>query len=245
MVKKILLFTLIALTLNAQSKMIHHNIVTEIIPSESFMKVTDEITIPNEQIVEAMKFKLNSSLTIEANEFVNKLSENINAEDIGMDKDDSESESKLFVNIYEINIPTNTDDDFTLKIIYSGKIESPVVQSEENYARGFSESPGIIWEKGVYLAGSTYWVPYFDEGMVTFNLTTKSPKEWKTVSVGKKGWNIVKDGFMYLSLLVSIVIFTSSPTPGKPYIIPKSERLIAPVAENPATCFCVNGFLPI
>ena len=58
--------------------------------------------------------------------------------------------------------------------------------SAENYARGFSESPGIISDIGVYLAGSTYWVPYFNDDLITFNLTAKTPAGWKTVSQGTR-----------------------------------------------------------
>ena len=193
MIKKILLFTLFALSIYAQSKLVHHNINAEILPDTSFIKVVDEITIPESQVVDGMQFKLNDALSIEANEFIQKLDKVENAKDVGMDKDDSCSENQLSLNVYKLKIPQHISGDLTIKIIYSGKIESPIKQSEENYARGFSESPGIIWNKGVYLAGSTYWVPYFNDDLITFNLTTKAPKEWKTVSVGKRILNEIQN----------------------------------------------------
>ncbi|MBU0473863.1 MAG: M20/M25/M40 family metallo-hydrolase [Bacteroidetes bacterium] len=186
MIKKILLFLSIALVINAQTNLLHHEISAVVEPSNSFISVVDEITIPQALIKNEMKFKLFSGLIVEENSLIKKLNETENAEDIGMDKDDVNSASKLILNVYQINIPSDCKGDFKLEIKYNGKIESPVEQSEENYARGFSESPGIIWEKGVYLAGSTYWVPYFDDGLLTFNLTTTTPKEWKTVSVGTR-----------------------------------------------------------
>ena len=103
-----------------------------------------------------------------------------------MDKDDANSKNGLMLNVYLLNLPNDIKEEFEITIKYSGKIESPIEQSEENYARGFSESSGIIWEKGVYLAGSTYWVPYFNDEMVTFNITATTPKDWRTVSVGKR-----------------------------------------------------------
>jgi len=59
-------------------------------------------------------------------------------------------------------------------------------QSEENYQRGFSESPGIIDTIGIYMAGSTYWVPVFEDKLMTFTLTTELPKGWKNVTQGKR-----------------------------------------------------------
>jgi aminopeptidase N len=186
MIKKILIFTLVAITINAQTNLIHHQISATILPNESFIKVTDVITIPEAQVKDGMKFKLHNALIVEENKFIQKFGEAVNAKDIGMDIDDTNSENGLMLNVYEINVTTDRSGDLILELNFSGKIESPIKQSEENYARGFSESPGIIWEKGVYLAGSTYWVPSFDDGLVTFNLTTTAPLDWRTVSVGKR-----------------------------------------------------------
>jgi aminopeptidase N len=186
MIKKILIFTLVAITINAQTNLIHHQISATILPNESFIKVTDVITIPEAQVKDGMKFKLHNALVVEENKFIQKFDKTVNAKDIGMDIDDTNSENGLMLNVYEINVTTDRSGDLILELNFSGKIESPIKQSEENYARGFSESPGIIWEKGVYLAGSTYWVPSFDDGLVTFNLTTTAPLDWRTVSVGKR-----------------------------------------------------------
>ncbi|PIQ11047.1 MAG: hypothetical protein COW71_01430 [Ignavibacteriales bacterium CG18_big_fil_WC_8_21_14_2_50_31_20] len=186
MIKKILLLTLGAFVANAQTNLIHHEINAVVKPINYFISVIDEITIPEALIKNKIKFKLFSGLIIEENSTIMKLDEFENAEDIGMDKDNVNADSKLKLNLYQINIPYDYKGDFKFKIKYSGKIESPIKQSEENYARGFSESLGIIWEKGIYLAGSTYWVPYFDNELITFNLTTTAPKGWKTISIGSR-----------------------------------------------------------
>ncbi len=186
MIKRIILFFLFAITIVAQSKIVHHKISAVIKPNDSFISVVDKITIPENQIVDGLKFKLHNGLVVEENKFVTKLAKAVSAEDIGMDKDDADSENGLILNVYQLSLPSDIEEEFEITIKYSGKIESPIEQSEENYARGFSESPGIIWEKGVYLAGSTYWVPYFNDEMVTFNITTTTPEDWRTVSVGKR-----------------------------------------------------------
>lgn len=193
MIKKIVVLLLFAITITAQNKMIHHKISVEIKPIDSFISVVDEITIPDNQIIDELKFKLHNGLVVEKNEFIKKLPNAVSAKDVGMDKDDATSENGLMLNVYVLNIPNNVKNKFEITIKYSGRIESPIKQSEENYARGFSESPGIIWEEGVYLAGSTYWVPYFNDAMVTFNLTTTAPENWRTVSVGKRTLNEKKN----------------------------------------------------
>jgi aminopeptidase N len=124
---------------------------------------------------------------------ITKLKGTVNAEDIGMDKDDVGSENALQLNVYQVKIPRHHSGDLELTIKYRGRIDSPVEQSDENYARGFSESPGIIWEKGVYLAGSTYWVPDFNDELITFNLTTTLPNDWKNVTVGTRTLDEIKD----------------------------------------------------
>ncbi len=186
MIKKILLLALTSFVVNAQTKLVHHEIIAVVEPSKSFLSVVDIITIPEAMLKEKIQFKLHSGLKVEENSMIEQMSESESAEDIGMDKDDSASTSQLLLSIYKLNLPENVNGDLQLKVKYSGKIESPIEQSEDNYARGFSESPGIIWEKGIYLAGSTYWIPYFNDELISFNLTTTAPSEWKTVSIGTR-----------------------------------------------------------
>ena len=165
---------------------IHHKILATIEPSLFFIKVQDEMTFEIEKGTKILQFKLHHNLVVEKNKHIKKIQSNVTSKDIGMDKDDAGKSNTLKLNVYQIKLPKNTQDTFKLTIDYSGKIESPVKQSAENYARGFSESAGIIWQQGVYLAGSTYWVPTFDEQMVTFNLSTTLPKEWRVVTVGNR-----------------------------------------------------------
>ena len=186
MIKKILFLLFVSLTVLAQNAPIHHKINATISPSTSMLEVTDVITIDESQLKDGLEFKLHHALKVEETEFVKLEKKNISGEDIGMDKDDVGSDEKLALNLYTVTVPSNHTGNLELTLNYKGEIASPVKQSDENYARGFSESSGIIFEKGVYLAGSTYWVPYFNEEMVTFNLTTTAPVDWRVVTVGKR-----------------------------------------------------------
>lgn len=193
MIKKTLLYLLLSFSVFAQNTLIHHEINATINPSDSFINVTDIISIPESQLEDGLEFKLHHALEVAPNKMITKLAGTVDAKDIGMDKDDVGSENALKLNVYQVNIPSGHSGELKLTVNYKGKIDSPVEQSDENYARGFSESPGIIWEKGVYLAGSTYWVPHFNDELITFNLTTELPNNWKNVTVGKRILDELKD----------------------------------------------------
>ncbi len=165
---------------------IHHEITATIQPNQSLLSVVDKMTFDVGKGSKTVQFKLHHNLVLKKNKLIKKIHSNVTSQDIGMDKDDVSNDNALKLNVYEIKLPRKTGDKFKITLNYSGKIESPVKQSAENYARGFSESAGIIFEKGVYLAGSTYWVPTFGEQMVTFNLTTTLPKDWRVVTTGKR-----------------------------------------------------------
>jgi len=113
-----------------------------------------------------------------------------------MDRDIANSD--LDLTKWEILI---LNDSKNCNISYKGKIESALEQSNANYQRGFSESPGIISSKGIYLAGSTYWIPTFPEILNTFKLTTILPEKWKSVSQGKR-ISHSDDGNVHTDILV-------------------------------------------
>jgi hypothetical protein len=188
MKKLFLSFFFLTFTIFAQNTNIHHELNVKIIPQQAYIEVVDDVTVSSKILSDSFSFTLNEAFNVEL------LTEGLNvdltkksfpAKDIGMDRDDTESESKLHLNEFTItSIDKNKDLSFKLK--YSGTINSPIEQSEENYQRGFSESPGIISALGVYLAGSTYWIPTVEDQMVSFNLTTELPSLWRTVSQGKR-----------------------------------------------------------
>jgi hypothetical protein len=175
-------------TLAQNNRVFHHSLNVKIDPKTSLLEVEDVITV---ETLADFIFSLNADLapvTFSKNVKVTKVDQHIPAGDIGMDRD--ESSGSLKINQYKVHLKGKKK---TFTVSYSGKIASAIEQSEENYQRGFSESPGIIGEMGVYLAGSTYWVPTVENGLITFNLTTTLPKGWKTVSQGKRELESVKD----------------------------------------------------
>ncbi len=184
--KKILTISLLLLASYfgyAQSNnAIHHVLEVQIVPETSQISVIDSLSnIDTDELI----FSLNAALTpsFSKNVKAELLATDAKAKDVGMDREDNEGSSSLKLNKWKIKLKKGSDH-FVLQ--YSGKISAPFSEAEENYQRGFAESPGIISETGIYLAGSTYWIPTVDEKLSTYQLSTTLPDGWKTVSQGER-----------------------------------------------------------
>ncbi|MFP4546824.1 MAG: M20/M25/M40 family metallo-hydrolase [Fidelibacterota bacterium] len=184
MLKKILVL-LLPVVLLAEDNFIHHDISADVNPEENFITVVDKITLPENYNTQELTFLLLNDLTVEkpsGDMTIRLLEQNIKVDDTGMDREDYNVD--FGVNKYGIKLKNKDNPTFTLQ--YSGKINYPIQQRGAEYARSFSQSPGIICEKGIVLGGSTYWVPQFDENLVTFNLKTILPESWAVVSQGTR-----------------------------------------------------------
>ena len=176
---------------------IHHKITAKIDPEKHFLEASDQITIPAAQVKPVLHFILNANLTVtsETPGVVVALDQTgVKAEDFGMDREDFSLTPDFKQNKYSLTFKEASAKDvaFTLKL--SGVINYPITQIGEEYARGFSQTPGIIDAKGVYLAGSTYWVPWFNNAWISFELTTTMSDPWEVVSQGRRTLHEVKDG---------------------------------------------------
>jgi hypothetical protein len=75
----------------------------------------------------------------------------------------------------------------SVDLIYGGKIFHQLATAGEEYQRSFSETPGIIDANGVFLSGTSFWVPSFGDGLVTFDLTVAGLQPgWEVVSQGRR-----------------------------------------------------------
>ncbi len=80
-----------------------------------------------------------------------------------------------------------TDASTTVKIHYAGTIHHPLATAGEEYQRSFSETPGIISNDGVFLSGTSFWVPTFGTQLMTFELEVAGlTPPWDAVSQGKR-----------------------------------------------------------
>lgn len=87
---------------------------------------------------------------------------------------------------FSVLIPDTSLDSSTFTMRYRAKISGEFLETESDYARGFSETDGIISENGVYLSGSSLWVPFMEDQLFTFKLTTLIEEGYGVVSQGKR-----------------------------------------------------------
>ena len=88
-----------------------------------------------------------------------------------------------------------------VELVYGGAIHHELATQGEEYQRSFSETPGIIDERGVFLAGASFWVPTFGDGLMTFDLAVGGlTPPWDVVSQGRRRRHEVGgDGFLSTS----------------------------------------------
>ena len=185
--KKILTLSLLLLVsfigFSQNQKAIQHVLKVQISPETSQITVIDSLyNLNSDELV----FSLNAALTptsFSKNVKTEQLATDAVAKDVGMDREDSGEGNGLKLNKWKIKLKKGTN---SFVVRYNGKISAPFSEAEENYQRGFAESPGIISETGIYLAGSTYWVPTFEGKLSTYELNTTLPEAWKTVSQGER-----------------------------------------------------------
>lgn len=177
-------FSLLSFSQNSES--VNHNLFVEINPETSEISVLDSISIDGDFEKE---FLLNANLlpvSLSKKISLIKITEDAKAIDVGMDRDDANDGNKAKLSKWQIKGKANS-----FVISYHGEINYNIKQSKENYQRGFAESPGIIDTTGIYLAGSTFWVPVFENKLMTFTLTTELPDGWKNVTQGKRTYEEV------------------------------------------------------
>ncbi len=73
---------------------------------------------------------------------------------------------------------------FTVR--YAGTIAHPLGEQAEEYARSFSETPGLISKDGCYLSGASGWYPQPEGALVTYRLKASLPPPYSAVSGGDR-----------------------------------------------------------
>ncbi|MBI9059892.1 MAG: hypothetical protein JEZ01_19160 [Labilibaculum sp.] len=160
--------------------LIHHKVNVRIEVEQSKIKVDNYIDLSGLNLSEnqAMQFSLNKNLVIDS---CNYTFEKLTSED-----------SKEW-NAYSIK---NANPNKKLFIRYAGVIADQKEKLSAPPKHGASkETSGIVFEKGIYLSGTTAWVPRFKNiPLVTFEIKATVSKEWNVVAQGEELSNkIVND----------------------------------------------------
>ncbi|MDH3321955.1 MAG: M1 family aminopeptidase [Flavobacteriaceae bacterium] len=144
--------------------------------SNSSIGVENQINLPDDILDEQNTafFYLNKNLKIskvtggEINEVENDL--------VGSDD---------YIKKYRLVLNKSSKNAFSM--VYQGVIIDDNEQTAADYARGFSETKGTITDTGIYLAGSTYWLPKFEkEFLSAYELHVEIDKDWSVVSQGER-----------------------------------------------------------
>lgn len=187
----LLLLGVVLITNFSFSQTIHHNMTVDVDVQSNTIDVVDTMKLLIDKLSNSEKiiFYLNNNLKLKS------LDEKIKI--IEFETEDIDSSRAVTLKKYSIQFP-KTDDKFILiPIRYTGIIKHEIIEGTAEYARGFSETSGIVFDKGVYLAGSTYWVPNFENfEMSTFELNVKIDKDWNVVSQGTRVINELVDDKM-------------------------------------------------
>lgn len=148
---------------------IRHEIEAEVSPDKHLISVHDRITLPTD-FGQEFTFLLHKNISL-----ISK------TEGITILREES---SDVVAASYRITLPAGTR---TLALGYQCAINHPVEPVGKEQARGFSSTPGIISEEGVFLAGSSYWYPVIEGRLLTFSLRVELPSGWDAVSQGRRG----------------------------------------------------------
>src|SRR5258708_637164 len=173
---------------NAQTPVVHHDLAVTLDPTNHHLTVRDRIRVPGELGAAPCAISLNADLNVQAAFGGLKLfpvRPRVPGSQSSVDRDDHDPASRVPVNVYGVEgaIPGQ---ELSGELNYEGVINYTARQSGGEYARAFNESPGLIEERGVYLAGSTSWVPRVGDALITYTLAVDLPAGWKSVSQGER-----------------------------------------------------------
>lgn len=156
-------------------------------PATHRLSSVAEVTLPTALAGQSLEFVLAANFAITAAQpAVEKLPADAGDRVFsGINGTSEELANRRGVSAYRLRLPAGSS---TFRIEYTGLVDIPPTASPEEYARSFAETPGIISNEGVYLAGSTLWYPQLAgaqaEQLVTYSLTVNAPKGWHLIAPG-------------------------------------------------------------
>ncbi|MGB5892056.1 MAG: M1 family aminopeptidase, partial [Thermoanaerobaculia bacterium] len=161
--------------------LVHHRMGVILGAESHGLVVTTKITLPEALADGEIEFLLNSALSIEeSNPPVEKIPLGDFEGFFGINSSTEVSDQIELARYRVMEVPA----DGTLELAYAGLVDFGLSDPKEEYTRGFRETAGVLGEDGVYLAGSGFWYPYFDDGLVEFELEIGVPEGWHVISQG-------------------------------------------------------------
>ncbi len=170
---------------------VHHELAVEIVPSEHSVTVTDSLRVsgavtPDEE--GGYRFVLHGGLAPEVTTGgwrLERVADPVAAGFFGLNATAETVAADVPLEGWRLVAEEGASEPVVLR--YGGAIHHELATSGEEYQRSFSETPGIIDERGVFLAGTSFWVPTFGDRLITFQLeVTGLQPPWDVVSQGRR-----------------------------------------------------------
>ena len=157
---------------------LHHDLVVTVDPDQHRIEVQDTISAGGDAIGR-LEFVLHPALAVEVMDAGARLVELSPAA-----RDSGTAASEVLVpRRYRVE-PAPGQQRVTLR--YDGPIMHALQQQGEEYARSFSETPGMIAPQGVFLSASSLWYPQFSGQLVSFDMRLQLPAGWRGMSQGER-----------------------------------------------------------
>ena len=157
---------------------LHHDLVVSVDPDRHHLEVQDTLSAGG-AAMGRVQFALHPALEVEVMDAGARLVElSPAARDPGPAGNDV-----LVPRRYQVE-PAPGQQRLTLR--YSGPIMHALQQQGEEYARSFSETPGMIAPQGVFLSASSLWYPQFPDQLVSFDMRLQLPAGWRGMSQGER-----------------------------------------------------------
>ena len=161
----------------ANTQPVHHELSAQLGPAGHRLRVRDQLSLPGDlQTEKGVTLRLHAGLELSCADEDWVLTQE--GEGLGRTGHGEAGRGGVAVHSYRLQPRDGAwPEDGRVQLIYQGQIHHPLEQEEEEAARSFSRSPGLIDAEGVVLSGSTYWVPVIDERLLTFELTVSFDAE--------------------------------------------------------------------
>ena len=163
-----------------------HRMTVTLVPAAHALRVRDTVTFPMARD-KAVTFLLHSQLhvSIETPDVMLTTEEtNVRLSSIDPTGRYTPQDDRIPVTRYRVLLPPGTTI-FTLS--YEGQINQPPISAGDDYGRTAEDSAGVISLDGVFLSGSSYWYPTFeDHDFLSFTLDVEGPDGFGFVSQGTR-----------------------------------------------------------
>jgi len=163
----------------------HHDIEIVLNPAEHLIEGADTITLGSEKTV--LDVVIHDGLDLHCT-----------TPNLTLTRADSKPPASHLVS-YVLNSSSGAPLPEKISFSFKGAIHHALESQGQEYARSFSETPGIIGSEGVFLSTGSGWYPSLGDRLVTFSLSVRLPDEMDAVSQGERTGKSSADGTRHVT----------------------------------------------